>query len=160
MATTHLESLRHWVWEANRGNPVRKNATLTLGRDGNLVLADADGRVAWQTNTANKGVVGLELLPNGNLVLHDSKGKFIWQSFDHPTDTLLVEGVDHFGSKYTTGDSTTRKDCGRKYSANCKGAGYFYHKKTSKCRIAYDLNTLTKFTNATHVGYIKVPNHL
>ncbi|KAI3809633.1 hypothetical protein L1987_19229 [Smallanthus sonchifolius] len=60
------------------------------GHDGNLVLAEADGRVVWQTNTANKGVVGFELLPNGNMVLHDAKGNFVWQSFDSPTDTLLV----------------------------------------------------------------------
>ncbi|KAH8518705.1 hypothetical protein H0E87_000518 [Populus deltoides] len=43
-----------WVWEANRGNPVGENATLTFGEDGNLVLADADGRIAWQTNTAKR----------------------------------------------------------------------------------------------------------
>ncbi|KAK8608175.1 hypothetical protein V6N13_023606 [Hibiscus sabdariffa] len=84
------ESVMRWVWEANRGRPVGENATLTFGSNGNLVLADADGTVAWQTGTANKGVVGFDLLQNGNLVLYDKKGKFIWQSFDHPTDTLLV----------------------------------------------------------------------
>ncbi|OAY28781.1 epidermis-specific secreted glycoprotein EP1 [Manihot esculenta] len=90
MGTVRSESLMRWVWEANRGNPVGENATLTFGTDGNLVLANADGRIAWQTNTANKGVVGFELLSNGNMVLYDSKGTFIWQSFDYPTDTLLV----------------------------------------------------------------------
>lgn len=78
------------VWEANRGNPVREGAELTLLSDGNLVLSDADGTTAWQTGTANKGVVGLDLLPNGHLVLHDTKGKFVRQSFDFPMDTLLV----------------------------------------------------------------------
>lgn len=67
-----------WVWDANRGKPVRENATLTFGSDGNLVLADVDGKVAWQTGTANKGVVGLDLLLNGNLVLYDDKGRYIW----------------------------------------------------------------------------------
>ncbi|XP_059664638.1 epidermis-specific secreted glycoprotein EP1-like [Cornus florida] len=90
MGLTSSESLFRWVWEANRGNPVRENGTLTFGRDGNLVLADADGRIAWQTGTANKGVVGFKLLSNGNMVLYDSNNKFIWQSFDYPTDTLLV----------------------------------------------------------------------
>ncbi|KAI3509780.1 hypothetical protein L1887_25302 [Cichorium endivia] len=90
VGTVRSESLMRWVWEANRGNPVRENATLTFGTDGNLVLADADGRIAWQTNTANKGVVGFQVLPTGNMVLHDGKGNFIWQSFDSPTDTLLV----------------------------------------------------------------------
>ncbi|KAF8413746.1 hypothetical protein HHK36_001739 [Tetracentron sinense] len=89
------ESTMRWVWDANRGNPVHDNATLTFGRDGNLVLADADadGRVAWQTGTANKGVVDLKLLQNGNLVLLDKLRKFVWQSFDYPTDTLLIGQV-------------------------------------------------------------------
>ncbi|XP_059662718.1 epidermis-specific secreted glycoprotein EP1-like [Cornus florida] len=90
MGTLRSYSVLRWVWEANRANPVREKATLTFGSDGNLVLADANGRIAWQTGTANKGVVGLKLLPNGNMVLHDSRDKFIWQSFDYPTDTLLV----------------------------------------------------------------------
>ena len=90
MATRRSESRFRWVWEANRGKPVGENATLTFGTDGNLFLAHADGRVAWQTGTAGKGVVGLKLLSNGNLVLHDKKGEFVWQSFDYPTDTLLV----------------------------------------------------------------------
>lgn len=79
-----------WVWAANRNNPVREGASLLLGKDGNLVLADVDGRVVWQTNTANKGVVGLKMLDNGNLVLYDAKNDFIWQSFDYPSDTLLA----------------------------------------------------------------------
>lgn len=352
MGTVRSESLMRWVWEANRGNSVRENATLSLGEDGNLVLADADGRVAWQTNTANKGVVGLQLLSNGNMVLHDSKGNFIWQSFDSPTDTLLVgqslrvggatrlvsrasqkensdgayslvmeskrlvmyykspnspkpyiyyafdlgdngrlqnatlncapngyddvasdltldlstgnrmilarpkynstlsflrigidgslkmytynnkvdyqaweetytlfsrdsfpegecqlpercgkfglcedsqcvacplpsglmgwskfcepvkppacgsknfyyyklEGVDHSLSKYASGSGAMKEDdCGKKCSSDCKCLGYFYNKDTSKCWIAYDLQTLTKVANSTHVGYIKAP---
>ena len=90
MAVQRTEPIYRWVWEANRGKPVGQNATLTFGTDGNLVLTHADGQVAWQTGTGNKGVVGLKLLSNGNLILHDSTGKFIWQSFDYPTDVLLV----------------------------------------------------------------------
>ncbi|KAI5662394.1 hypothetical protein M9H77_21717 [Catharanthus roseus] len=90
MGTVRSESLMRWVWEANRGNPVGENATFSLGQDGNLVLAQADGTIVWQSNTANKGVVGFKILPNGNLVLYDSKGNFIWQSFKTPTDTLLI----------------------------------------------------------------------
>ncbi|KAF3442402.1 hypothetical protein FNV43_RR16318 [Rhamnella rubrinervis] len=356
MAIQRTEPIYRWVWEANRGNPVKENATLTFGTDGNLVLADADGRVAWQTNTVKKGVVGFQLLPNGNIVLHDSKGNFVWQSFDYPTDTLLVgqslkvggvtklvsrlsekenvngpyslvmeskrlalyyksknsekpllyytwtvngvlksttfncdseaeggsaseltldfqlsdntsagnvllgrpkyngtasfirigidgnvkiytyydkvswggwevtftlfdresiwetecqlpercgsfglcednqcvacpspkgllgwskncqpekvssckasdfhyykiEGVDHFLSKYTRGDSVKQSDCGNKCSKDCKCLGYFYNQQTSRCWIAYELKTLTKEANSTHVAYIKAPNH-
>lgn len=90
MGLVRSESLFRWVWEANRGDPVGENATLTFGTNGNLALTDADGRIAWQTNTSNKGVVGFKLLPNGNMVLHDTKGNYIWQSYDHPTDTILV----------------------------------------------------------------------
>ncbi|AAC83028.1 Strong similarity to glycoprotein EP1 gb/L16983 Daucus carota and a member of S locus glycoprotein family PF/00954. ESTs gb/AA067487, gb/Z35737, gb/Z30815, gb/Z35350, gb/AA713171, gb/AI100553, gb/Z34248, gb/AA728536, gb/Z30816 and gb/Z35351 come from this gene [Arabidopsis thaliana] len=103
------ESTMRWIWDANRNNPVGENATLSLGRNGNLVLAEADGRVKWQTNTANKGVTGFQILPNGNIVLHDKNGKFVWQSFDHPTDTLLtgqslkVNGVNKLVSR--TSDS-------------------------------------------------------
>jgi hypothetical protein len=343
----------YFVWEANRGKPVRVNATLTLGEDGNLVLADVDGSIAWQTYTAQKGVVGLQLLPNGNMVLHDSRGNFVWQSFDHPTDTLLVgqslrvegtarlvsrasekensdgpyslvlepkrlamyykspsshrpylyytpdklseskgriqnvtlysrgevdgfyydfalstpfqdailttvnynntlsflrlgidgnlrihtfydkansndgfqvtftlfsrdsgwesecqlpercgrfglcednqcvacplpnglmgwsrdcqpvkssscgskkfyyyklEGVDHYMSKHTSGIGPMNEDdCRRKCSGDCKCLGYFYNKDTSKCWIAYDLHTLTRVGNSTHLGYIKAP---
>ncbi|KAI3965053.1 hypothetical protein MKX01_013984 [Papaver californicum] len=90
MGLVESDSVLRWVWDANHGNPVRENATLTFGTDGNLVLADANGRIAWQTGTANRGVVGLNLLSNGNIVLYDNRGRFIWQSFEHPSDTLLV----------------------------------------------------------------------
>ncbi|KDO44633.1 hypothetical protein CISIN_1g0184021mg, partial [Citrus sinensis] len=39
------EPVFRWVWEANRGKPVRENAVFSLGADGNLVLAEADGTV-------------------------------------------------------------------------------------------------------------------
>ncbi|XP_042466514.1 EP1-like glycoprotein 2 [Zingiber officinale] len=90
MGTVRSESLFRWVWEANRGRPVGENATFSLLSSGDLVLAEADGRVVWSTGTANRGVVGFRLLPTGNVVLYDAKGRFVWQSFDHPTDTLLV----------------------------------------------------------------------
>ncbi|KAI3960682.1 hypothetical protein MKX01_003856 [Papaver californicum] len=81
--------LRRRVWTANLKRSVSKNATLTFGRDGNFVLAEASGRIAWQTRTANKGVIDLKLLSNGNLVLFGKNGGVVWQSFDYPTDTLL-----------------------------------------------------------------------
>ncbi|KAL5731151.1 hypothetical protein ACHQM5_003908 [Ranunculus cassubicifolius] len=84
------ESQLRWVWDANRGNPVRENSTLTFGADGNLVLRNVDGKIAWQTDTKNKGVVDIELLPTGNLVLMDKNRRFVWQSFDYPGDTLLM----------------------------------------------------------------------
>ncbi|KAF9590190.1 hypothetical protein IFM89_031845 [Coptis chinensis] len=54
MGNRHYESTMRWVWDANRGNPVRENATLTFGTDGQSLrqggptkfvsrVSDADG---------------------------------------------------------------------------------------------------------------------
>ncbi|KAI3900837.1 hypothetical protein MKW92_051806 [Papaver armeniacum] len=82
-------SVRRWVWAANPTRPVGEDATLVFGSDGNLILADANGEVVWETKTANKNVTDIKLLSNGNLVLLDKSGGFVWQSFDFPSDTLL-----------------------------------------------------------------------
>ncbi|RVW28209.1 G-type lectin S-receptor-like serine/threonine-protein kinase SD2-5 [Vitis vinifera] len=79
------------VWSANRNRPVRFNATLRLTEDGNLILADADGTFVWSTNTAGKSVSGLNLTETGNLVLLDRNNEMVWQSFDHPTDSLVLQ---------------------------------------------------------------------
>ncbi|XP_072998735.1 EP1-like glycoprotein 2 [Typha latifolia] len=116
MGTTRSESTFRWVWEFNRGNPVHENATFSLLSNGNLVLADADGRVVFSSSTVNKGVVGLKILPNGNIVLYAGKGRFVWQSFDHPTDTLLVgqslslaTGITKLVSRKSTTDGSFGK---------------------------------------------------
>ncbi|CAM9000762.1 unnamed protein product [Rhodiola kirilowii] len=112
MGNSPSESFYRWVWQANRAIPVKENASLSLGKDGNLILAEANGKVVWQTNTANKNVVEMSLLPNGNLVLLDNKGKFMWQSFDYPTDTLLVgqsfrsTGVKRLVSRVSASDGS------------------------------------------------------
>ncbi|KAF5780820.1 putative S-locus glycoprotein [Helianthus annuus] len=140
MGTMRSESLRRWVWEANRGNPVNENATLTLGKDGNLVLADADGRIAWQTNTANKGVVRFQVLPTGNMVLQDAKGNFIWQSFDSPTDTLLVgqslraSGVNKLVSR---GSETNNVDGPYSLVMEPKGLAMYYKSANSPRPMLY-----------------------
>ncbi|KAF2290652.1 hypothetical protein GH714_014883 [Hevea brasiliensis] len=77
------------VWSANRNNPVRINSTLQLTSDGDFILKDADGTIAWSTNTAGKSVAGLNLTDMGNLVLFDHNNATVWQSFDHPTDSLV-----------------------------------------------------------------------
>ncbi|KAK2985495.1 hypothetical protein RJ640_004346 [Escallonia rubra] len=316
------EPIYRWVWEANRGKPVGENATLTFGTDGNLVLAEADGRVVWQTGTANKvgqflrtgattklvsraseeqnsdGTYSLVMEPKRLAFYYTSKNSpeptlyYRWLAIDkgslmnvtfnaevltdqgdatvlrfdygvantqysiiggiNPrpkynatlsflrlrmdgnvriyTYNILVDyspnevtytafsrdsddanecqlpdrcgnfglcednqcvacpsskgllgwskgcaaekvtscaangfgyyklvGVDHFMSKYTSGSALKESDCMKKCSTDCKCLGYFYHQDTSKCWIAYDLKTLSKVANSTHVGYIKVP---
>ena len=70
-----------------------------------------------------------------------------------------LEGVDHFMSKYSNGDGPMKQtQCLNKCSKDCKCLGYFYHTLTSRCWIAYDLNTLTRVQNSTHLAYVKAPN--
>ncbi|XP_071693678.1 putative receptor protein kinase ZmPK1 [Rutidosis leptorrhynchoides] len=77
------------VWMANRDEPVNgKSSKLSLLKDGNLVLTDADQYIIWSTQTKSKSTCNLKLHNNGNLVLHE-QNQILWQSFDYPTDTLL-----------------------------------------------------------------------
>ncbi|KAK9674498.1 hypothetical protein RND81_12G236600 [Saponaria officinalis] len=84
---------QHWVWAANPADPVREGARLSLKEDGNLVLVDVDGRLVWQSNTSNLGVLGILTRINdqyGDLVLYDGNNNAVWESFNHPTDTLFA----------------------------------------------------------------------
>ncbi|XP_047332004.1 putative receptor protein kinase ZmPK1 [Impatiens glandulifera] len=79
------------VWMANRDKPVSsKRSKLSLHRNGNLVLTDADGSPVWSTDTFSKSNAQLHLLETGNLVLATGDdGVLLWDSFLYPTDTLL-----------------------------------------------------------------------
>ncbi|XP_049385993.1 G-type lectin S-receptor-like serine/threonine-protein kinase SD2-5, partial [Solanum stenotomum] len=100
------------VWSANRDRPVKVNATLQLGLDGNLVLADSDGTFVWSTNTTGKSVSGLSMTEMGNLVLFDKANRTIWQSFDHPTDSLLPGQSLVSGRKLIASISATNQSQG------------------------------------------------
>ncbi|KAL9457084.1 hypothetical protein AB3S75_006175 [Citrus x aurantiifolia] len=113
------------VWAANRNNPVRINATLELTSRGNLVLRDADGTVAWSTNTNGKSVVGLNLTDTGNLVLFNKKNAAVWQSFDHPTDSLVPGQKLVEGKKLTASVSTTNWMDGGLFSLSVTKEGLF-----------------------------------
>ncbi|XP_039161288.1 G-type lectin S-receptor-like serine/threonine-protein kinase SD2-5 [Eucalyptus grandis] len=95
------------VWSANRNNPIKIGATLELTPEGDLVLKDADGTVAWSTNTSAKSVVGLNLTDLGNLVLFDKDNATVWQSFDHPTDSLVLGQKLRHGQRLTQSISET-----------------------------------------------------
>nr|CAB3475834.1 unnamed protein product [Digitaria exilis] len=61
------------VWSANRGRPVRENATLTFATTGDLLLRDADGSLVWSTATSGQSVARMTMTKSGNLVLFDGK---------------------------------------------------------------------------------------
>ncbi|CDP05433.1 unnamed protein product [Coffea canephora] len=76
------------IWSANRNNLIRGSDFFTIARNGDAYLQHG-GSTIWSTDTANKGVVAMELLDSGNLVLVGNDSSIIWQSFSHPTDTLV-----------------------------------------------------------------------
>ncbi|XP_004294118.1 PREDICTED: epidermis-specific secreted glycoprotein EP1-like [Fragaria vesca subsp. vesca] len=140
MGLKKSESYYRWVWEANRGNPVGENATFSLGTNGNIVLADGDGRVAWQSNTANKGAVRFKLLRNGNMVLYNSKGKSVWQSFDSPTDTLVASqslGAGTVSKLVSRASETENKDGPYSLVVEPKGLAMYYNSKNSPKPLLY-----------------------
>ncbi|KAK8648351.1 hypothetical protein V6N13_129105 [Hibiscus sabdariffa] len=70
MATTSSKLLFRWVQGQQGRNPVR---VFSLRTDGNVVLADA-GRIAWQSNSADKGAVaGRVRLPCNSNVQSNNK---------------------------------------------------------------------------------------
>ncbi|KAL8510779.1 hypothetical protein ACS0TY_017555 [Phlomoides rotata] len=89
------------VWSANRNNPVGINSTLELTGEGDLVLRDGDGTLAWSTNTAGRSVARLSLTETGNLVLLDANSSVVWQSSDHPTDCLVPGQILKAGTNLT-----------------------------------------------------------
>nr|XP_027096758.1 G-type lectin S-receptor-like serine/threonine-protein kinase SD2-5 isoform X2 [Coffea arabica] len=76
------------IWSANRGNPIQSSDFFIFDTKGNAYL-QSGGITIWSTDTANKGVVAMELRDSGNLVLVGNDSSIIWQSFSHPTDTLV-----------------------------------------------------------------------
>ncbi|OIT36409.1 g-type lectin s-receptor-like serinethreonine-protein kinase sd2-5, partial [Nicotiana attenuata] len=112
------------VWSANRNSPVRINSTLQLTAQGDLVLRDADGTLAWSTNSVGKSVAGLNLTDEGNLVLFDAKNATVWQSFDHSTDSLVPGQKLVSGMKLTASVSTTNWTKGGFFSFSATDDGF------------------------------------
>ncbi|XP_074327470.1 EP1-like glycoprotein 2 [Apium graveolens] len=100
-------TVRAILLRANRDHPVKINATLKLTSDGDLVLRDADGSVAWSSGTAGKSVDSLSLTNTGNLVLLNKRKAVVWQSFDHPTDALVPGQTLSEGQKLISSVSKT-----------------------------------------------------
>ncbi|GAY34891.1 hypothetical protein CUMW_284700, partial [Citrus unshiu] len=128
------------------------SATLELTSDGNLVLQDADGAIAWSTNTSGKSVVGLNLTDMGNLVLFDKNKAAVWQSFDHPTDSLVPGQKLLEGKKLTASVSTTNWTDGGLLSLSVTNEGLFAFIESNNTSIRY--YALVKATKTS-----KEPSH-
>ncbi|KAK4420964.1 G-type lectin S-receptor-like serine/threonine-protein kinase SD2-5 [Sesamum alatum] len=145
------------VWSANRNSPVRINATLQLTSDGDLILRDADGRLAWSTNTAGKSVAGLNLTEIGNLVLFDAENAVVWQSFDHPTDALVPGQMLVAGKNLTAGVSATNWSEGGVFSVSMTRQGLVASVRADPPQVYYDRLYVGGKQN-TEASYAKYQN--
>lgn len=69
------------TWEQSTYHEISSHRlTLTLRRNGNLVLVTPKGRVLWSTKTAGEGATHAILQDNGRLVLRTSSGTRVWAS--------------------------------------------------------------------------------
>ncbi|KAL0311483.1 UNVERIFIED_CONTAM: G-type lectin S-receptor-like serine/threonine-protein kinase SD2-5 [Sesamum angustifolium] len=145
------------VWSANRNSPVRINATLQLTPDGDLVLRDADGTLAWSTNTAGKSVAGLNLTEMGNLVLFDERNAVVWQSFDHPIDALVPGQVLVAGMNLTAAVSATNWSEGGLFSLSMTSKGLVASVTADPPLVYYDMLYVGSKTNK-EASYAKYQN--
>ncbi|KAL8046833.1 hypothetical protein ABFX02_08G199600 [Erythranthe guttata] len=145
------------VWSANRNNPVKINATLQLTADGNLVLRDADGTLAWSTNTGKMSVRGLNMTESGNLVLFDSKNSVVWQSFDHPTDVLVPGQILVSGKNLTASSSPTNWTDAGLFSLSMTTTGLVASIQSNPPQVYYE-NSLSGTKQNTELSYAKFRN--
>ncbi|XP_056171465.1 G-type lectin S-receptor-like serine/threonine-protein kinase SD2-5 [Syzygium oleosum] len=164
------------VWSANRNNPVKIGATLELTSEGDLVLKDADGTVAWSTNTSGKSVVGLNLTDLRNLELFDKNNVTIWRSFDQPTDSLVPGQKLMAGQRLMPSVSETNWTVNNMITLSMNSTGLSAQMETSPPQIYYEYEianlqasneypyvefvngSLTLFSNSTtNVSVILVP---
>ncbi|KAL0300777.1 UNVERIFIED_CONTAM: G-type lectin S-receptor-like serine/threonine-protein kinase [Sesamum radiatum] len=82
------------IWVANRDRPLTDSSgTVTISRDGNLVLMNGKNETVWSTNATTSSplnAAAAQIQDNGNLVLRDvSTGNLIWDCFSHPSNVFL-----------------------------------------------------------------------
>ncbi|KAG5578778.1 hypothetical protein H5410_049405 [Solanum commersonii] len=82
-----------FVWVANRDKPIfDKNGVFTIEKNGNLVVKNGRGDLMWTNNvTAMNNNCTAHLSDYGNLMMFNGNNKELWQSFQHPTDTFLLD---------------------------------------------------------------------
>ncbi|KAI3458745.1 hypothetical protein Pfo_015408 [Paulownia fortunei] len=80
------------IWVANRDKPLTDfSGTVTISKDGNLVLLNGKNETVWSTNAAASPMnTSAQILDTGNLVLKDvSTGSVIWDCFSHPSHVFV-----------------------------------------------------------------------
>lgn len=145
------------LWSANRNNPIKIGATLELTPEGDLVLKDADGTVAWSTNTSAKSVVGLNLTDLGNLVLFDKDNATVWQSFDHPTDSLVLGQKLRHGQRLTQSISETNWTVDDMITFSVNGDGLSAQVETNPPQIYFNYKPDTGDTSIK-ISYVEFVN--
>ncbi|KAF8007769.1 hypothetical protein BT93_K1692 [Corymbia citriodora subsp. variegata] len=145
------------VWSANWNNPVKIGATLELTSKGDLVMKDADGTIAWSTDTFGKSVVGLNLTDLGNLVLFDKNNVIIWQSFDQPTDSLVPGQKLMAGQRLRPSVSRTNWTIDGTLSLYMNVRGLFAQIETNPPQIYYQslIDNPTANTESPYVEFVK-----
>ncbi|KAM3710321.1 hypothetical protein ACJW31_01G020400 [Castanea mollissima] len=114
------------VWMANRDQPINgKLSKLTLLKNGNLILTDANKLNVWTTNTVLLSFVQLYLHNTGNLVLCNNEGLILWESFHFPTDTLLPQQLLTGNTKLVSSRSPTNFSSG--FYEFLFGNDYLFH---------------------------------
>ncbi|KAI6674961.1 hypothetical protein NL676_002867 [Syzygium grande] len=144
------------VWSVNRNNLVQIGATLELTSEGNLVLKDADGTIAWSTNTFGKSVVGLKLTDLRNLVLFDKDNATVWQSFDEPTDSLVPGQKLRVGQRLIPSVSKTNWTVDGMITLSMNGNGLSAQVETHPPRVyvEYDAETQSERIENPYVEFL------
>ncbi|KAJ4715251.1 putative Receptor-like protein kinase 1 [Melia azedarach] len=102
------------VWTANRDDPpMSSNATLTLTKEGKLVLKTVGSEEKNITKDLDQPAYFASMLDSGNFVLCNNRSSIIWSSFSNPTDTLLGGQNLSTGSELLSSASATNKSAGR-----------------------------------------------
>ncbi|KAM7276192.1 hypothetical protein ACFE04_018058 [Oxalis oulophora] len=84
------------VWTANRNQSISNSDKLSLTSTGLSIITTQSqsqshsNQTIWSTPPISSPVTLMQLLDSGNLVLLDKQNITLWQSFDHPTDTLVI----------------------------------------------------------------------
>ncbi|MCL7041517.1 hypothetical protein MKW94_001183 [Papaver nudicaule] len=88
------------------------------------VLADVDGRIVWQTKTANKGVTGMAM---------QRPGRFIWPSFQHPTNTIVRgQSLNLMGGKKLVSRTSDKNIRDGSFSAAIDKNGFILYQNSQK----------------------------